>query len=92
MWAPFYGTEKDTGLWEIRKRQYRGRSIRRTNHGPADIVTGGEKVDVRKNSVIIWLQKSKKENCPASRDAVKAVPMESICRASVTVLQLYIGK
>lgn len=34
----------------------------------------------------------KKENCPASRDAVKAVPMESICRASVTVLQLYIGK
>ena len=80
MWAPFYGTEKDTGLWEIR------------NHGPADIVTGGEKVDVRKNSVIIWLQKSKKENCPASRDAVKAVPMESICRASVTVLQLYIGK
>ena len=45
-----------------------------------------------KNSAIIWHQKSKKENCPANRDAVKAVLMENICRASVTVLQFYIGK
>ena len=41
---------------------------------------------LRKNSAIIWHQKSKKENCPANRDAVKAVLMENILPVWVTAL------